>query len=314
VIGLIRDDQDFRKILYDNIIYTGNSSLSSAYSNSNNDHYVELENQGYENGNLGDPSILVQKTQTEVTGLEATATAGLFTTRQGARAYYHLGTNRAMLRFTLINHLCTDLEPLNDITRIPNRIRQDVSRSPGGDSRLFLNGCIGCHAGMDGLAGGLSHYDLSFTEDGDGNVIENTASLNYDANNVQGKYLINSNNFSPGYITTDDSWINYWRDGKNSRLGWGNNLIALPTPNNIILDEKGRATGTGAKSLGIELASSNAFASCQVKKVFKTVCFRDPNDKAADRAQLTTSTSNFINSGYHLKSVFSETAAFCKGS
>ena len=314
VIGLVRDDEDFRKLLYDNIVYTGNNSLSSAYSNSNNNHYVELENLGYENGNLADPNILVQKTQTEVTGLEASATAGLFTTRQGARSYYYLGTNRAMLRFALINHLCTDFEPLSDITRIPDRIRQDVSRSPGGDSRLFLNGCLGCHAGMDGLAGGLSRYDLTFTEDSDGNVIENTAQLNYAANGVQGKYLINSNNFSPGYVTTDDSWINYWRNGKNSRLGWGNNSIALPAPNNITIDDKGHAMGTGAKSLGIELASSTAFASCQVKKVFKSVCFRDPDDKATDRAQVTSSTNNFINSGYKLKSVFAETAAFCKGS
>ncbi len=314
VIGMVRDDVDFRKILYGNILYTGNNSLSSVYSNSNNDHYVELENLGYENGNLADNTILIKKTQTEVTGLDADATAGMFTTRQGARAYYHLGTNRAMFRFTMINHLCTDLEPLNDISRIPNRVRQDISRSPGGDSRLFLNGCVGCHAGMDGLAGGLAQYDLSFTEDANGNVIENTASLSYDANNVQPKHLINSTNFSPGYVTTDNSWINYWRNGKNSRLGWGNNPVVLPSPHNITLDDKGHAMGTGAKSLGIELASSNAFASCQVKKVFKTVCFRDPEDTAVDRIQLSTSTSNFINSGYNLKSVFAETAAFCKGS
>lgn len=309
VIGMVRDEIDFREILYGNIIYTGNNT--PAYSNSNNDHYEALEALGYEDGNLADTSILVQDTQTNITGLTDSATAGLMTTRAAARAYFYLGTNRAMLRFTMMNHLCTDFEPLSDITRIPSRIRQDVSRSPGGDSRLFLNGCIGCHAGMDGLAGAFAHYELDFSEDSDGNVIENTATMSYDPNLVQPKHLINSNNFSPGYVTHDDSWINYWRNGKNSRLGWG-------TYSGIDLDDKGNARGFGAKSLGMELASSTAFASCQVEKVFKTVCFRDPNDTAADRAQLDTTTNNtiaknFIDNGYNLKSVFAETAAYCKG-
>lgn len=309
VVGMVRDDIDFREILYGNILYTGNNA--PAYSNSNNDHYEALEALGYEAGNLADENILIANNQTSVTGLEATATAGLFTTRAGARAFYYLGTNRAMFRFALINHLCTDLEPLNDISRIPNRVRQDVSRSPGGDSRLFLNGCVGCHAGMDGLLGALSYYDLNFTEDSNGNVIENTASLSYSPNSLPAKAVINSDNFKPGFVTTDDSWINYWRHGKNSRLGWGDYA-------GRIIDDKGHTTGIGAKSMGMELASSTAFASCQVEKVFKSVCFRDPNDTAADRTQLDTTANNsiannFVSNGYNLKSVFAETAAFCKG-
>ena len=50
-----------------------------------------------------------------------------------------------MFRFTLMSQLCRDLEQISDTTRTPDRIRQDVSRSPGGDSRVFLNNCIGCH-------------------------------------------------------------------------------------------------------------------------------------------------------------------------
>ena len=58
-----------------------------------------------------------------------------------------------MFRFTMVNHFCKDMEQLHDPRLSPDRIRQDVSRSPGGDSRLFLNNCIGCHNGMDPLAG-----------------------------------------------------------------------------------------------------------------------------------------------------------------
>ncbi len=44
------------------------------------------------------------------------------------------GTNRRMFRFTMMNHLCADLQTIPDTTRPPDRIRQDVTRSPGGDS------------------------------------------------------------------------------------------------------------------------------------------------------------------------------------
>ena len=64
-------------------------------------------------------------------------------------------------------------------------------------------------------------------------------------------------------MTPDDSWNNHWRQGQNALIGWS---PALP------------GSGTGAKSLGQELAGTHAFAQCQVKKVFKAVCLRDPVD------------------------------------
>jgi hypothetical protein len=63
--------------------------------------------------------------------------------------------------------------------------------------------------------------------------------------------------------------------------------------------------------MGQELASSDAFAQCQVEKVFRSVCLRSPSD-AADRAQINTSTGGF-KSGGNLKRVFAETAAYCAG-
>ena len=43
----------------------------------------------------------------------------------------------------------------------PDRIRQDVSRSPGGDARVFLNNCIGCHSGMDPMAQAFAYYNFA---------------------------------------------------------------------------------------------------------------------------------------------------------
>jgi hypothetical protein len=64
--------------------------------------------------------------------------------------------------------------------------------------------------------------------------------------------------------------------------------------------------------MGMELAYSQAFASCQVEKVFKQVCLRKPADKD-DRSKVDAITANFASSGYQLKQVFIDTADYCKG-
>ena len=318
-IGLIRDGLDFRRILYDDILYVGNNA--PAYSNSNNDHYEALEALNpATTGDLSNPAILQQTTQTSVRpGIPA---AGIMTSRAGAMAFYYAGTNRAMFRFTLMNHLCTDLEPLKDVSRSSEKVRRDVSRSPGGDSRLYLNGCVGCHAGMDGMAGAFAYYEwddaagrMLYQDTGNAALFEvDPASPSF---GVSLKHNINENNFEYGHITEDDSWINFWRNGPNSKLGlrpaddgpnatgWG----PLTNP-----DSNGNETGNGARSLGIELSNSKAFAQCQVDKAFKSICLRDPNIFAGDRSARDGFVSNFVGSGYNMREVFTDVAAYCKGS
>ncbi len=313
VVGMIRDDIDFRQVLSGNIIYTGNAAGLPAYSNSSNAHYVQLEQLGPVAGDLSNPAILQQKTQTEVTLLDANATAGVITTRAAAEAFFTDGTNRSMFRFTLMNHLCTDLEPLKDVSRVPDRVRQDVSRSPGGDSRIFMFSCVGCHAGMDGLGGALSRYNFN-TDTGAldyarTDLTADTSLNGYTATGISNKYLVNGDNFKPGYIATDETWINYWRNGQNKLLGWSTTAADA----SITIDARGHATGTGAKSMGVELANSKAFASCQVKKVFQTVCLRNSDNYAADRTVVDNITNDFMGiDNYNMKSVFAKTAAYCK--
>ena len=133
IIGIVRDNVPFDEALYGDIIYVGSDTNAPSYSNSSNAHYEYLEN-----NNVNLKTDLVQRLQSQVTGLPSSATAGVITTRAAARAFFIDGTNRAMFRFTMINHLCTDLDKLKDTSRDPGRIRQDVSRSPGGDSRIFF--------------------------------------------------------------------------------------------------------------------------------------------------------------------------------
>ncbi|MGH1486821.1 MAG: hypothetical protein ACRBCI_11415 [Cellvibrionaceae bacterium] len=321
VIGFIEDDLDFRGILYSNLIGVSTHPDAPAYSTVRTyddenddivDHYEFIErNNHYDTIEL--------QAQTAVTGLPLEAVAGVMTTHAAAKAFFIDGTNRAMLRFTMLNHMCRDLEQVQDTSRSPDRIRQDVSRSPGGDSRVFLNNCISCHSGMDPLAQAFAYYDYENPE-GDGTThqlvyndvgdveldeITNLPVMEADdgpnIQRVQSKYYNNNNTFAAGYVTPDNSWENYWRAGPNSVLGWN---YAGGAP----VDGKGE----GAESLGRELAHSKVFAQCQVQKVFKTVCLRDPVD-AQDLGQLNTLTGNFESNGYRLKQLFAETADYCKG-
>jgi len=188
----------------------------------------------------------------------------------------------------MMNLLCHDMSTVMDITLPTDRIRQDVSRSPGGDSRTFLNNCVGCHSGMDPMAQAFAYYNYDTTKN----------QLVYTPGQVQAKYFINSNNFKFGFVTPDDSWTNRWRTGPNQALGWNTSA--------------GSGSGNGASSLGAELANSDAFAQCQMQTVFQTVCFRAPGN-AADYAQVSTMKATFKSNGYKLKQAFADAGVYCMG-
>ncbi len=289
VIGMVRDDVAFNTALSADILYTVNASGLPAPSNASNAHYATAEMNGVDLS-----STLKQTTQSATYGTPTAATAGLLTTYGAEAAFFINGTNRAMFRFTMINHFCADMPLLTDTTRPTDRIRQDVARSPGGDSRVFLNTCVGCHSGMDPMAQAFAYYNFNGTL---GTVV-NTGTMQYTAGQVQPKYFINATNFPFGFVTPDDSWSNRWRSGVNASLGWSPSLPG---------------SGTGAKSLGQELESATAFAQCQVTKVFQAVCFRAPTN-AADMATVSTITQSFQSGGYKLKQVFQQAAAACPGS
>jgi hypothetical protein len=290
VIGMVKDNVPFNTLLSADLVYIADSAAGvPAYSPSNNAMYDALDT------NNVDLSVhLVSSTQSALSGIPAAATAGVMTTRGAASAFFINGTNRAMFRFTMLNHLCNDLQLVMDITRPPDRIRQDVTRSPGGASTLFLTNCIGCHSGMDPMAQAFAYYDFSAT---DPTTTDTTGQIVYTAGQVQPKYHINNTNFPQGFNTMNDAWENRWRAGPNYILGWS---AALP------------GSGNGAKSLGTELENSATFASCQVTRVFKDVCLRAPNS-SADFTQVNSMISSFQSHNYSLRQVFAEGAAYCMG-
>lgn len=287
VIGLVRDDVPFDQLLHADIVYVGTAAATAIpYSHTDNDHYVDLQTNRVD---LSDPANLEAQQQSAQAGtqLGTAETAGIMTTRGFSEAFLVAGTNRAALRFATLNHLCMDMEDFRDLTAHPDKIRQDVARSPGGDSNIFLNDCLTCHAGLDGLAGGFAYYDFD----------EALQRLVYTDAAVQPKYLNDAGVFRFGFETIDDSWTNYWRTGRNAFVGW---------------QAAGSGSGSGAKSLGLELAETRQFAECQVKQVFQKLCFRSPNGDA-DLAAVDSIATSFEANNRSMKRIFAETAVYCMG-
>ncbi len=286
VIGLIRDDRPFTEVLTADVVYVGAPGVvPTAYSQTDNQHYLELEQQRID---LGDPTRLMPVPQSTLPAsqLAANDAAGVLTTRAFGEAYFSAGTNRRAWRFTGMNFLCRDMEQLHDITLPVDRIRQDVTRSPGGDSQIFHNTCVGCHSGMDPMAGAFAYLNWDATQ----------MRVVHTPGQVQPKYRSNSSVFPYGYVSIDNRWDNYWREGAHANLAWRG-------PN---------AGGFGPKTMGEEVAESRAFSVCQVEKVFQHICFRPPNDQA-DSDEIEQVADDFEANGHSMKLVFAEVASWCKG-
>lgn len=291
IIGMVRDDVDFREVLYGDIVYIGDHNKDSfiqEYKTSrSNTHYDRIER-----SEVPLKDLLMRAKQSAVYQLNAGQTAGVMTTVKGANEYFKDGTNRAMLRFMSKAFLCKDMEELSDVTRPVDRIRQDVDRSPAGETEQYLVRCAGCHAGMDALAGGFAYYDYAPV------TVPNSLIRSFEAaylGRVADKYLINAHAFPNGFVTKDDSWVNYWREGRNADMGWSTDLPGH---------------GHGIKSLGMELAHSEQFSRCQVEKAFALTCMGPPQS-GEDKTAINRIMGIFANSGYNMKRVIAETAAYC---
>lgn len=276
VIGIIRDDLPFNTVLYGDYLYVSADNGAPDYDVENNDHYEYLEN-----NRVSLAQTLQQVVQSQYTGIPDTA--GVITTRASGQAFFDAGTNRAMTRFTFMNYLCRDFEALHD-TNVPDiYVHRDVDRAPGGDSRQYKNKCVGCHAGQDALAGAWAYFDW------DGSKVT------YTPNQVVDKINLN-NLFNEGHVVTDDSWVNLWASGQNAVLGW-----------------RGTHNGTGARSLGRYLASTQAFSQCMAERVFKLVCVKDPED-AMDIAAVQSYAQEFeANGDYDMKELIAKTSTLCMG-
>lgn len=269
VLGATRDGRDARTLLTGNYVYEGAKSLNLApRDRSNNNHYVQLESK---------PNYVASLTAVEPQYRDIKDMAGLLTTRAWAEAHYDAGTNRRAVAMSLDDFLCSPLISLKDTTLPDDRVRRDIDRAPAGVPSNFQNDCRGCHGGMDGLGGAFAKFDFV------------NGSIVYYGNQVAPKYNQNRTVFADGYITYDDSWINYWAERDNAQIEW-----------------RGPRSGYGVKSLGEALANTRAFSTCMTKKIFSKLCRRTPS--ADDAKAISALATAFEKDGYKLRSLFEQIA------
>jgi hypothetical protein len=280
-IGMVHDDVPYNTALSADILYTL-KGISPAALPTDNAHYQAADTKA-----LDISSNLVKTTQSATYGYPAPAVAGLITTRAGAIQHFDAGTNRRGYSINIVNQTCHAMEQITDTSLPSDRVRQDVAASPGGDSRVRLQSCLGCHSHMDPMAGAFAYYNFD----------EMKGQMVYTAGTVNPKYFINSSNNPSGYVTVDDSWES------RMRLGGADTNI-------FMFSASLPGKGNGAASFGQEIASSDAFATCQVQKAFKAVCLRAPSS-TKDGTEIAALTSSFKSNGYKFKQVFADAAVYC---
>lgn len=284
-VGLIRDNLPFDEILYGDHLYVAPEDRLAtlgitnvpAFARNNNNHYRELENRS-----LNWVQAIERVPQSQMTTIADTA--GAITTRAFGEAYFQAGTNRRMTRFVFMNFLCHDFEHVHDVNVPDFRVRRDVERNPGDDSRTYLSKCVGCHAGQDALGGAWAYFDFT------------NGQTQYTPGQVRPKMNQNGIFYPQGHVTVDDSWINLWNRNQNAqRLGWSSSV-----PN----------SGNGARSLGRTLAKSRAFGECMVARSWELMCNRKfKSQERSVREQLTAEFMGPMN--YNMRSLFASTLNRC---
>ena len=365
VAGLVRDNEAFHQILHADVIYTANDEaqtytqnftvgnppvivtlnsntperpLRRADGNFNNTgnpglpppgkvrpiigsdaryrdnlHYSDLENNFSHNW----IEVLQKRTQSETvysanyinTGAERVPLmdiAGLLTTRQFSSAAYSGGTNRRPYAMLMENFICNNLESVHNSNLPDTWVRQDIDRSPAGDDMAFQTQCAGCHTHMDAASGAFVLFDYR-----DDRTFWNSPNLNAPNN----KIFRLAGLYPAGHRPSNNSWKNLLRFGPNARLGF-RQINGVES-----LDQ-----GTGLKSFGLLMASTEAFSECMVERTFEQVCFRNfkteatPNEKEIAKqiardfeSGVSAYASHEAAGPYNLKAIFAKVSNLCFG-
>ena len=282
-------------------LYKNHQDAKDAYTEWQSAYKERYTQPGY---TFADPSTsykhyLKRFKQSEHTHKDTTmqgAISGVLSTNAFAESFYNAGTNRRATAFVLKNFLCHEMEQLHDTKTPSHWVRQDVDRSPGGDSNLFDEKCVGCHAGMDALSGWSTYYDfnrqLIYTE----GKVQVKVGRNFfsDQGRVYGKGLSPKNELIPGPREhANNEFKNLWTEGPNTSLGW-----------------RGESSGQGAQEFGEMITRSKAFSSCMARHVYKSVCYLDPEEGAA-KTKHEQLAEQFEKNNYNMRKLFATTAVSC---
>jgi len=277
VMGVTRDDRDFREILYGNFTYAAGPANANGFfagdpSPYNNSHYANLDSL-----RVNFRRNLVRKEPQSTYISEA---SGVLTSRAWGKAHLEMGTNRRAIEFIFKQFMCTPLDEMRDSSMPDTFVRRDVDRSPGGNSQTYLNTCRSCHGGLDALAGAYAHLRFGFTQLGEGVIQEKK---------VTAKSNQNGNVYPAGHIVLNSNWENNFTANQNVAFGW-----------------RGEMKGAGISALGKMISESRGFSRCMAKRVFRQICYRSPD--AREQSVIEEAADNFENGGYKMKALFEDIA------
>lgn len=260
VMGALRDDIDAREILKGDFLYAPAGRVSAGLSHSirDNDLFDKFSTAGFS------AKKYIQKFSPQWKINNQNLSAGVFTSRGWAKLYYNAGTNRRSVVGAMNSFLCTPIDEWKKRGLPDFHIRRDIDRAPEGKPSTFQNTCRTCHSAMDGMAGAFARLDFQ----------QETLIFSPE---VAAKYNQNPGVYPDGYITTDDSWVNYLNDSQ----------------------------GSGPKEFAEMLSNQEDFPLCMAKRVVKQLCFKDlkMND-----SYIGSLAQEFKMSGYKLKQLFIKVA------
>ena len=253
-LGVIYNNMDARNLVNGNFLFTVNPTLAPGVPSNlvndvltSNNMYAFLDsnyiNSSGANNSVNIASLLqnsgAQQYLNSVGAAQGSAgvavnnpdPAGLITSRGFAEGNLLAGTNRAMVRNSILEFLCEDISSYADVG--PDApIGRDVDRYPAGSDTTYQTQCVMCHNRLDGMKPAFSLIDM----DTNGNYIQhalynpqpcttpasrtdytqaghNTCQGQFDANNIAIKENRNSQVFPAGFQVTTPAWNNYATSG-----------------------------------------------------------------------------------------------------
>lgn len=315
IMGVTRDQTDARELLFGNFYYaaTDATRLNGVVVPSNvvtdiirsNNHYAQLERT-----NLDIGQVLVRVNGQQIANSATTSIpnpdpAGILTSRAWIAAHAIAGTNRRLVEYSFRQFMCVPIAGWADTLATDVRIGRDVDRFPGGDNQKFLTTCKGCHTVMDGFRGAFAKWDFadnSAVHVANG-VTTGALTPNVDPNNRGVMRKLNRPDFvqySGGYVSTDDSFVNNAIRGSNATMfGWR----GLAPDSDDALSTR----TSGVHAFGRLVANSQRFSQCLAKRVWASVCHSEMS--AAEMEAIYVSMGlDFESKNYNLKRLFEAVA------
>lgn len=300
VVGVTKDNVDARQLLTGNFTYRGIAGLANVRAAevadilSSNNHYADIESQGLDLRTSlarSDTQKLVNTTGAAVDNPEP---AGLITTRAFMEAHATAGTNRRIIEYTFREFLCVPMTDFADATGSDAMVGRDVDRFPGGSNEKFQVTCKACHSNHDPLRPAVARFDFADNIVKHALVLPNGTGANQMRQSpvgISSKMNQNATVFPEGYAVNDSTWVNQANRGANiDFFGW-----------------RGWQTGNGVNQFGSMISSAEAFSRCMAKRVYQSVCKRDP--ASFESPMIRQAALNFESSNYNLRTLFEEIVA-----